>query len=165
MLKDIMPESLIMEITLEGKQSNKAEKLVEYLFKSIKDKNGENYLLHLFTVARNFQDEMRYSIGLLHDVLEDTKITAKDLAVLGFRESYIEAVSLLTKLENESYDEYIKRLILSNNPVALDIKLADLTHNMNEERLSKLSIESREKLLKKYIPAKIKIEERRKELW
>ena len=164
MLKDIMPESLIMEITLEGKQSAKAEKLVDYLFKEIIDKNGESYLDHLYSVARNFQDEMRYSIGLLHDVLEDTKITANDLAVLGFRESYIEAVILLTKLENESYDEYIKRLILSNNSVALDIKLADLTHNMNEERLSKLSIDSREKLLKKYIPAKIKIEERRKEL-
>lgn len=147
-----------MEITLEGKQSAKAEKLVNYLFETITDKNGECHLNYLYSVARNFQDEMRYSVGLLHDVIEDTKITAKDLAILGFRESYIEAIMLLTKKAFETYDEYIDRLILSDNTVALDIKLADITHNMNEERLSGL-IEN-----EKYINAKIKIEKRRKEL-
>lgn len=153
-----------MEITLEGKQSAKAEKLVNYVFKDIFDKVGESYLNHLYSVAKNFQDEMRYSVGLLHDVIEDTKITMTDLAVLGFRESYIEAIVLLTKKDFETYNEYIERLISSDNTVALDIKLADLTNNMNGERLSRLSTIEREKLLKKYIPAKIKIEERRKAL-
>lgn len=164
MLKDIIPESLAMEITLEGKQSAKAEKLVNYLFETITDRAGESYLNHLYSVAKNFQDEMRYSVGLLHDIIEDTKITMSDLAILGFRESYIEAIMVLTKKDFETYDEYIKRLSSSDNTVALDIKLVDITHNMNEERLSRLSTIEKEKLLKKYIPAKIKIEERRKEL-
>ncbi|MBQ9834274.1 MAG: hypothetical protein IJO33_03690 [Bacilli bacterium] len=164
LLKDIIPESLVMEITLEGKQSAKAEKLVNYLFETITDKTGECYLNHLHNVARNFQDEMRYSVGLLHDIIEDTKITMTDLAILGFRESYIEAIMLLTKKEFETYDEYIDRLISSDNTVVLDIKLADITHNMNEERLSRLSAIEKEKFLKKYIPAKIKVEERRKKL-
>lgn len=163
-MNEILTENIIMEITLEGKQSAKAEKLVNVLFKNKKDKAGENYINHLYRVAQNFQDEMRYTVSLLHDTIEDTAITTKDLALLGFREEYLKILDYLTKKESQTYEEYINNILSSNNSVVLDIKLADLNDNSNPIRLSKLPIEEKERLNNKYQNAKELIERKRNEL-
>lgn len=163
MLKEIISEPFIMEVTLAGKQSSKAEKLVDYLFKN-KSKDGAPYLNYLYSIAHNFQDEMRYSVSLLQDILKETKITKNDLAVLGFREAYIEAIELLTKNKFESYEDYIEHLICSSNMVAIDIKLIIINHNINKEEKMTTICKEKQKLLNRYMFAKERLEKRKKEL-
>ena len=43
------------------------------------DKANAAYILHPLHVARQFQDEDGYVVGMLHDVLEDSSLTAEDL--------------------------------------------------------------------------------------
>lgn len=163
-MHELLDEQTIMEITLEGKQSAKAEKLVNIIFENIKDKAGESYLNHLYSVAHNFQDEMRYTISLLHDIIEDTSVSINNLATLGFREEYLKVLDYITRKDGQSYEEYIDKILSSNNTVVLDIKLADLNNNTDPERLAKLPINEQIRLKEKYQKAKELIERKRKEL-
>ena len=72
------------------------------------------------------------AVAWLHDVLEDTNVSAESLARV-FPAQIMEALNALTHGNNESYEEYIKRVRL--NPLAAKVKLADLTHNMDLNRL------------------------------
>lgn len=161
---DILNEDIIMEIILERKQSTKALLLIEKIFNNKFDKANKPYINHLKRVASNFQDEERYTISLLHDTLEDTSITYNDLLNLGFKEKYLDCLLLLTKTNNTSYEDYIDRIITSNDSSAMDVKLADLKDNMNEDRLNLLNADEARRLLNKYTLAYNKIIKRRDEL-
>ena len=163
-MNELLNEQLIMEITLEGKQSKKAERLIEVVFKDHVDKNNHPYIEHLYNVANNFNDEERYTVGLLHDILEDTCVSFNDLAILGFRESCLNSVKLLTRDKDMSYKEYIDLIVSTNNTVALDIKLADLKNNMDKDKLNQLDRETQDKLIEKYSYAYDKISKRREEI-
>lgn len=63
----------------------------------------------------------------LHDVLEDTHITAQDLLREGIPASVVDMVMLLTKPDTGSYDDYIRRI--ASDPRARWIKLADMLAN------------------------------------
>ncbi len=75
--------------------------------------------------------------AVLHDVVEDTPYTCDDLRQLGFSESLVETVDKLTRRSDETYEAFIQRL--QNDPIARDVKLADLADNMDIRRLDKLS--------------------------
>ena len=64
-----------------------------------------------------------------------------------FSNKIVAAVSLLTKKENQPYDDYISAI--KKNSLATKIKLADLKDNMNTSRLKKIT--EKDKLrIKKY---------------
>lgn len=96
------------------------------------DKGGVPYILHPVHVAEQMSDEMATCAALLHDVVEDTEITFANLAE-EFPQRIIDALKLLTHDEDEDYYEYVRRL--RDDPIALEVKLADLAHNMDESRL------------------------------
>ncbi|QXL90552.1 putative metal dependent phosphohydrolase [Salmonella phage NINP13076] len=76
------------------------------------------------------------AIAALHDVLEDTDVTASDLVLLGFSNRVKDAVVLLTKKEGQSPDEYFQGI--ASNYDAIRVKLADLRHNSDVRRLKGL---------------------------
>lgn len=115
----------------------KALSLVAQKFENIFDKSGEPYFLHCLHVMNHLPEddiELRV-IGLMHDLLEDTDVTPKDLYDMGFSDRIVTALMLLTH-GYESYDDYIKRL--SGNEDARQVKLADLRHNSDITRLKGL---------------------------
>jgi hypothetical protein len=69
----------------------------------------------------------------LHDLLENTLITAKDLKNLGFSEEIIQDVVALTKPPGMKYLDYIVLVGLSGSDV-IDIKLDDIEHNNRADR-------------------------------
>jgi (p)ppGpp synthase/HD superfamily hydrolase len=74
-------------------------------------------------------------VALLHDVIEDTHVTASDLEDQGFCETVIRAVLAITKHPVkgcEDYLTYLKRV--KSNEYARLVKLADLAHNMSDLR-------------------------------
>ena len=74
-------------------------------------------------------------VAYLHDVLEDTKTTVKNLFDAGFDEDIVTAVMLLTKDNRLSYDEYL-RLIKANDLARL-VKLADMLSNLADDPTDK----------------------------
>ena len=88
------------------------------------DKAGQPYLTHLVRVMLRVDDGPARVVALLHDLLEDTNWTAEDLLREGFDPAIVEAVVALTRREDETYMQYIERLM--PHPLAVRVKLADL---------------------------------------
>lgn len=111
-----------------------------------KDKSGQPYILHPLRVMMNCSGDVEKVSAVLHDVLEDTQVTIKELQEAGISEEALQLILLLTKREDEPYDEYIEKICSS--PSACHIKLADLKDNMNLKRLPEPSEKDYERLEK-----------------
>ena len=101
------------------------------------DRNNQPYIGHPFRVMGAGQTLEEKIVGVLHDIIEDTNIRMIDLSNEGFSEDIIDAVHVLTKVDNEEYDHYIQRVM--RNDLALRVKLNDLTDNMDLRRLKELT--------------------------
>ena len=112
---------------------NKAIDLAYSAHQGQKDKAGRPYFTHPFTVAMKMDTEAEICTALLHDVVEDSRITVEYLRE-NFTPEISEAVDILTHRDGESYDDYI--LKIKANPLARKVKLADIDHNMDETRLA-----------------------------
>ena len=97
------------------------------------DKAGKPYYLHPFAVADMCETEEEKVVAYLHDVLEDSEYDEMYLRMCGFSEKVVEAVKTLTKDLDEDYMQYIDRI--SQNKLATSVKLADLSHNMDIDRI------------------------------
>ncbi len=76
-------------------------------------------------------------VALLHDVIEDTNVTIKDIILLCFDNDIINATETLTHNRNDDYMTYINKI--KNNPLAKTVKIADLKHNSDLSRLKKIT--------------------------
>jgi (p)ppGpp synthase/HD superfamily hydrolase len=117
------------------------------------DKGGKPYILHPLKVMHYLKtdDEELMCIAVLHDVIEDTKVTYHDLESIGMSERVIKAVKVLTKQPGQTFDEY-KELIKTNRD-AIKVKMCDLRHNSDLRRLKGVTekdIERMEKYAKFY---------------
>jgi (p)ppGpp synthase/HD superfamily hydrolase len=97
-----------------------------------KDWYGGDYVNHPMTVSSYCKTERGRIAALLHDVIEDTSVTADDLRLAGIGEDVVHAVICLTKLSGESIDDYHKRVIKSD--MATEVKFADMRHNSDKSR-------------------------------
>ena len=100
------------------------------------DKAGNPYILHPLHVMENVNSKEGKIVAILHDIIEDTYITENYLLKIGLSKRIVDAVVALTRSEDIDYQEYIKNL--SSNPLAKEVKLADLEHNMDLKRLPTL---------------------------
>ena len=115
------------------------------------DKSGKDYIGHPLRVMEMGKTEEEKIVGVLHDVVEDTEWTFDALEAEGFSQEVIAALKCVTKLsENENYDDFIGRV--RRNPLAVAVKINDLTDNMDIRRLPYLS-DKDVKRLKKYLKA------------
>ena len=111
-----------------------------------KDKAGAPYIFHPFHIAENMPDEDTTVIALLHDVIEDTDLTASDLRKFGFTPLQVEAVVAMSRKKDEQYFDYIQRV--KENNYSRIVKLADLKHNSDKSRLLTLPQEEQDKMIK-----------------
>jgi (p)ppGpp synthase/HD superfamily hydrolase len=100
------------------------------------DKAGQPYVLHPLKVMFALHNEKDKIVGVLHDVIEDTDITYDYLINHGFEgeTEILEALKSVTKQEDETYDQFIDRVVL--NPIGIRVKLADLQDNMDLSRIA-----------------------------
>jgi (p)ppGpp synthase/HD superfamily hydrolase len=99
------------------------------------DKGGSPYILHPLKVMHYLKtDDIELQcIAVLHDVIEDTKVTFRDMREAGISERVIIGVKNLTKMPGQTYEEY-KEQVFSNED-AMRVKLCDLRHNSDIRRL------------------------------
>lgn len=100
------------------------------------DKGGTPYVFHPMHIAEQFNNfETHICAALLHDVPESPNNNYDvDYIRLEFGDTIGDAVDSLTRRSNETYSEYITRL--SKNTIAREVKIKDISHNMNKTRLS-----------------------------
>lgn len=118
-------------------QLNKAILLAAIYHDGQYDRGGEPYLLHVLKVMHYLKtdDEELQCIAVLHDIVEDTAIELENLEASGynFSKRIIDGIQALTKINGESYDDYLER-VMSNRDAVL-VKMCDLRHNMDIRRL------------------------------
>lgn len=116
------------------------------------DKLGVAYIGHPARVAGHAKrlggSAQAVAAAWLHDVIEDTKITAQDLLERGISEEVVAAVELLSKKAGQSAQEYYQGV--RSNELALLVKEADLADNTDPARTALLDSETRERLAQKY---------------
>lgn len=129
----------------------------------VKDKGGNAYILHPMRIAMRLRtnDEELMSIAILHDVIEDSKLTFEDLLNEGFSERVVAGLRLLTHQKGVSYDDYIDGM--RGNRDALRVKREDLRDNSDITRLKGVT-EKDLKRMEKYQRSFIKVEQYLKEL-
>ena len=105
--------------------------------KGLLDRFGVPYIDHLTRVMNLGTTNNEKIVGILHDIVEDTSWTFKKLEKQGFSKRIIDALICISKTsEEEDYQEYINRV--ASNPLALKVKLNDLTDNMDIRRMDKV---------------------------
>lgn len=112
--------------------TRKAMKIAYKVHDGQVDKAGLPYIFHPIHLAEQMDTEEECIVALLHDVVEDTDVTFEDLEK-EFSQTVIDALKLLTHDKSVDYMEYVKTI--KNNPIARNIKLADLKHNSDMTRL------------------------------
>ena len=101
------------------------------------DKVGIDYIEHPIFVASQVDSEEEKAVALLHDVIEDSSVTAEELQNAGLPETVVTAVQILSKKKGQDYQTYLKTV--KSNPLARAVKLADLKHNSDLSRLETIT--------------------------
>lgn len=107
---------------------NRAMMFAELAHRGHFRRDGKPYFTHLEAVANGVSSDEAKTVAYLHDCVEDGKATLEDLLLSGFSLDVVEAVDDLTKREGDTYECYIKWI--SENPLAREVKIADLLHNL-----------------------------------
>lgn len=102
------------------------------------DKSGQPYILHPLRVMNNVDSIEAKIVGILHDVIEDGDVSEEYMINLGIPHVLVEAVRLLSRVQEEPYLEYVLRV--KENPIAKAVKKADLEDNLNISRLTGFEI-------------------------
>ena len=92
----------------------------------------------------NMDSDSQRIVAVLHDVLEDTSVTAAQLRAEGFSEEILTAIECLTRGEGESYENFIERS--KSNALARRVKLADIEDNMNICRIRNITDQDLQRL-------------------
>lgn len=112
------------------------EKAMEIAFKfhkGQKDKGGNPYILHPIAVMMAVKTIKEKIVAILHDIVEDTKVTLEYLRKEGFDEEIVLAVDALTRRNEETYDEFLYRI--KQNELATRVKIEDIKQNMDLTRI------------------------------
>lgn len=114
------------------------------------DKGGMPYILHPLRIMGSVQSLDTKIIAVLHDVVEDTSVTLKDLEDAGFGCEIIYSIDCLTRKTGQSYDEYLQCVML--DAWAVEVKRADLKDNMDWTRLPEVTYKDMRRI-EKYMKA------------
>jgi len=98
------------------------------------DRGKTPYIFHPMHVAESMKDEDSTVVAILHDILEDTPVSAELLRRKGIPERLIEAIEIMSHREDEPYMVYLYRIINSKNELAIRVKYADILHNLDATR-------------------------------
>ena len=123
---------------------NKAIKLAHIAHDGQVDKGGKPYIGHPLRVMNNVETVEEKIVAVLHDAVEDTDLTLEDLRIAGFSDRVLEAIDSITKLEGEKLNDYLRRVM--DNEIALRVKIADMTDNMDISRISNPTEKDRERI-------------------
>ncbi len=146
-IKEIENTSPTLEQTLESiKEAHEGQSY-----------DGQPYWTHCVGVMNllpaNATEDEKHA-ALLHDIIEDTAVTASKLRQLGYNNHIVSTVELLSnnvsKPNDMSYLDWIENVIAtSGNKSAIKIKIADNTFN-HDSSGTDITPEKKKRLQKRY---------------
>jgi (p)ppGpp synthase/HD superfamily hydrolase len=107
---------------------------------------GLPYALHPIRIMLGMRTDDERIVALLHDVVEHSDWTLKDLKKAGFSGRIVRAVDRLTKRPGEAYDDYIARVM--PDPLARAVKIGDLLDNTAQCRGPRPTADDRRRIAK-----------------
>lgn len=116
----------------------KAEEIARMAHAGQIDKAGQPYIGHIERVAARVQQDGAKCVAWLHDVLEDTEILPEPEMRRIFGDAVTDGVLSVTRREDESYEEFVRRA--GENPLGLAVKISDLIDNSNLSRLETVTL-------------------------
>lgn len=106
-----------------------AEQIARKAHKGQTRRDGRTpYIVHPADVAARVTTDVEKAVAWLHDVLEDTALTADDLLAQHVPQDVVDAVQALTRNKDESYTDFIQRV--KPNTLAARVKRADIASNL-----------------------------------
>lgn len=111
------------------------------------DRAGKPYIQHPLRLMNNVHTTEEKIVAILHDVIEDTDITADNLKEAGIPEALVTEIQTLTHDPAVEYDSYVEKI--AQHKIARKVKMADLKDNMDITRLNIITDKDIERL-KKY---------------
>ena len=110
------------------------------------DKAGLPYITHPERVALRMESPELQVIGWLHDTVEDTTLTVKDIAER-FGPETAASVDAISRRDGEKWSGYLDRV--AANPMARQVKISDQIDNSNLSRIPHVTLKDVERQ-KKY---------------
>ena len=101
------------------------------------DKAGLPYITHPQRVAARLDTPEAQVVGWLHDTVEDTPLTVRDIEA-AFGSETAAAVDAVSRREDEVWSDYLERV--AANPMARQVKISDLIDNSNLQRLPRVTL-------------------------
>ena len=101
------------------------------------DKAGLPYITHPERVAARLDNPEAKVVGWLHDTVEDTPLTLRDIED-SFGPETAAAVDAISRRPDEAWPEYLNRV--AANPVARQVKISDLIDNSNLQRIPRVTM-------------------------
>ena len=95
---------------------------------------GRPYILHPLRVMMSVKTDLEKTAAVLHDVVEDTDWTLERLESAGIPRRALNAVDAVTRRDDEDYEAFIERIM--DDPIAVQVKQADILDNLDVTRLS-----------------------------
>ncbi|MEM6691535.1 MAG: HD domain-containing protein [Planctomycetota bacterium] len=90
------------------------------------------YITHCESVAKRAgAGEDAIAVAWLHDVIEDTDVSAGDLKEAGIPVEVIDAVERLTKRSEIPYEKYLESV--AESALATKVKIADMLTNLSDQ--------------------------------
>ena len=120
------------------------------------DKAGLPYITHPERVASRLSTPEAQVVGWLHDTVEDTPITLRDIEAT-FGPETAAAVDAISRRDGEPWPDYLDRV--AANPMARQVKISDLIDNSNLSRIPHVTLKDVERQ-KKYNKALKKLLEK-----
>lgn len=117
--------------------------------------NGNNYVVHPIRVSQEVHTEKQRVCALLHDVIEDTKVTFSEIET-EFGKDIAETVEALTHRKGESYQDYITRVL--QNEDAIVVKIADICDNLSDSPSQRAIEKSAQALERLLTPTPLKVD-------
>lgn len=115
------------------------------------DKAGRPYIEHVARVAAAVSDDpMAEAVAWLHDVLEDAPALFAEM--MQFPAQVAWAVFRVTRTAETTTSEYYQQI--RGMPLAIRVKLADISDNSDESRLALLDEKTAARLRRKYAKAR-----------
>lgn len=101
------------------------------------DKAGQPYITHPERVAGRLRSREDQVVGWLHDTVEDTGLTLREIAA-EFGEETAAAVDAVSRRDGEDWEDYLRRV--SGNETARRVKISDLIDNSNLSRIPEVTL-------------------------
>jgi hypothetical protein len=112
-----------------------ARKIAYARHRERRNAGGELIVEHLERVATSVPGEAQ-TVAYLHDILEHTDASVADLEADGVTPVELQAVQLLTRNPDESFEAHTLRIAHANGPegrLARTVKLADIDDHLSRE--------------------------------